>query len=104
MDLVLDVYAVTKRFPSEERFGLAAQMRRAAVSIPANIAEGNARDSTAEYRHFLSIARGSVAELDTEFAIAERLGYVDGELTAQPREYIDRISRLLTNLRRSLRR
>jgi len=77
MDLVEMVYQVTKSFPKEELYGLTNQIRRAVVSIPSNIAEGHARHSTAEYRNFLSIARGSLAEVETQLLIAERLKYIE---------------------------
>ncbi|KPN17488.1 four helix bundle protein [Xanthomonas sp. Mitacek01] len=75
MDLVALVYRLTSVFPAEERYRLSAQMRRAAVSVPSNIAEGAARRSNAELIHFLSIARGSLAELDTQILLADRLGF-----------------------------
>jgi four helix bundle protein len=77
MDLVELVYQATKAFPREELYGLTNQLRRAAVSVPSNIAEGQARNSTAEFRHFLSIARGSLAEVDTQLHIAHRLRYIE---------------------------
>lgn len=76
MDLVEMVYAVTKLFPKEELYGLTSQLRRAAVSVPSNIAEGQARNSTAEFKNFLSISRGSLAEVETQLLIAERLRYL----------------------------
>ena len=76
MDLVQLVYQATKQFPKEELYGLTNQLRRAAVSVPSNIAEGQARKSTAEFRNFLSIARGSLAEVETQLIIAERLNYI----------------------------
>ncbi|WP_132000150.1 four helix bundle protein [Dokdonella fugitiva] len=78
MSLVELVYRLSRSFPDSERFGLVSQARRSAVSIPSNIAEGAARRSTAEYLRFLSIARGSLSELDTQIQIATRLGYIEG--------------------------
>ena len=76
MTLVKTVYLATQSFPDTERYGLTAQIRRSAVSIPSNIAEGQARDSSAEFHRFLSIAYGSLAELETQMLIAESLGYI----------------------------
>jgi four helix bundle protein len=75
MSLVEEVYRVSRGFPPEERYGLQAQVRRAAVSVPSNIAEGAARHSRAELLRFLAIARGSLSELDTQLQIAIRLGF-----------------------------
>jgi four helix bundle protein len=100
MALVEAIYRLTEDFPSTERFGLTMQLRRSAVSVPSNIAEGVARRSTAEYLRFLSIARGSLSELDTQMQIAERL-----ELTtpdAATVELIDRTFARLNALIRSL--
>ena len=74
MHLVEEVYQLTSRFPADERFGLVAQLRRAAVSIPSNIAEGQARKSTREFVQFISLAEGSLAEVDTQLLLSERLG------------------------------
>ena len=75
MRLAENVYALTANFPDVERFGLIGQMRRAAVSVPSNIAEGAARGGNKEFIHFLHIARGSLSELDTQLLLAKRLGF-----------------------------
>jgi four helix bundle protein len=76
MELVTEIYAVTKAFPQDERYGLTNQLRRAAVSVPSNIAEGQARFSRKEFHHFLSHARGSLVEIETQLMIAQNLGYL----------------------------
>ena len=77
MDLVEDVYKRTKGFPREELYGLTSQLRRAVVSVPSNIAEGQGRNSTKEFLHHLSIAYGSLCEVGTQILIAHRLGYLE---------------------------
>lgn len=76
IDLVIDIYGLTKTFPREELFGIISQMRRAAVYVPSNIAEGRNRATRKEYRHFLLIAYGSANELETQLLISTRLGYI----------------------------
>ncbi len=76
MRLVTQIYETTQRFPSEERYGLSNQLRRAAVSVPSNIAEGQARFSQKEFHHFLSQARGSLVEIETQLLIAKDLEYL----------------------------
>ena len=77
MELVTEVYRATQKLPKEELFGLMSQIRRAAISIPSNIAEGKGRLSKGEFRHFLGNARGSLAELETQILIAQNLHYFD---------------------------
>ena len=104
VELVLAVYKKSDRFPKEERFGLTSQIRRAAVSIPANIAEGAGRRSTKEFAHFLSNSQGSASELETELIIAHRLGYLDETTCAQLISELERSGRLITGLSRHLSR
>ncbi|MDD5195932.1 MAG: four helix bundle protein [Candidatus Omnitrophica bacterium] len=101
--LVKKIYIATKDFPKEELYGLINQMRRAAVSIPSNIAEGKTRQSINEYIQFLYIALGSVAELETQTAIAKELGYIDTSTENGLLTEIDSIARMSRNLIKSLR-
>jgi four helix bundle protein len=77
MDFVTEVYRVTRAFPKEEMYGVTSQLRRAAVSIPSNIAEGQGRQTTGEFRQFLGHARGSLLETETQILLSERLDYLD---------------------------
>jgi len=96
--LVKDIYAFTENFPREETYGLIRQMRRSAVSIPSNIAEGFRRRHNAEYRQFLYISLGSCAELETQVTIAEKLGYITQDVESGLLENLDHICRMTTNL------
>ena len=96
------VYESTKEFPEEEKFGLVSQMRRAAVSIPCNIAEGAARQGKKEFKNFLSIAQGSLSELDTQLELAVLLGYLSDEEMNEITEQLMRIDMMLSGLIRSL--
>lgn len=97
------VYSLTKQFPKEELYGMTSQVRRAAISVPANIAEGNARDSTKEYLRFLAIAVGSLAEVETYLELALRLNYSSREQITTLSELIAQERRMLRGLQRSLR-
>ena len=102
MSLVEDVYKLTLRFPTDERFGLVAQIRRAAVSIPSNIAEGQARKSTREFVQFISHAEGSLAEVDTQLTLGTRLGFCKTEEVAGIFSRIEEIRKMLMSLRSRL--
>ncbi|MGD0140665.1 MAG: four helix bundle protein [Tepidisphaeraceae bacterium] len=103
MDLVIEVYQVTRDFPNRERFGLTDQLRRAAVSIPSNIAEGQGRRLRKQFASYLRTARGSLQELETQMLIAERLGYARSEKTSPILTRAEEVSRLLSGLLRSLK-
>jgi four helix bundle protein len=104
MDIALAVYKVTKSFPDDERFGLTSQLRRAAVSVPANIAEGHARSSTKEYLRFVSIAIGSLAETATFIELAGRLSYGNTDELRRIYEMTTEERKMLRALQKSLRR
>lgn len=101
MQLVEEVYRLTSTFPRDEQFGLTSQMRRAAVSVPSNIAEGAARNGTKELIHFLGIATGSLSELDTQLELVVRLGYCPAQVPLQAR--LDEVSALMLALIKSLK-
>ena len=101
MLLVKEIYAVSSTFPPQEMYGLTNQMRRSAVSIPANIAEGAARSGDKEYLHFLSIARGSLSELDTHIQIAVMLGYLNE--TSYLQGLLEAVGKLLSGMIRKLK-
>lgn len=103
MELVTEIYRDTKAFPKEELYGLTSQIRRAAVSIPANLAEGAARSGSKEFIQFLHIARGSLSELETLVQIAANLDYLDKAKATGLNSRTERISALLSGLLRSLK-
>ena len=102
MDLAEQCYRMTKVFPAEERYGMTTQIRRAASSVPANIAEGQGRQSTKEFLHFLGIARGSLSELETHLLLSQRVELSTPEAVDQLLELSDRVSRLLSGLCKAL--
>ena len=102
MDIVVQIYDLTRAFPAEEKFGLVAQLRRAAVSIPSNIAEGRSRLGAAELRRFVSIARGSVSEVETQIAVSVALGFIGADEITQLSSELARLSKILFGLWRRL--
>ena len=103
MSFVEQVYRATKDFPSDERFGLTSQLRRAAVSVPSNIAEGQGRRSDKEFHRFLAIALGSLCEVETQLLIAQRLEYIDEDQTTAILDIASEVGRLVGGLQNSLR-
>ena len=104
MALVTEFYRASQEFPREEVFGLMSQTRRAAISIPSNIAEGHARTSKKEFQYFLSNARGSLAQLETHLTIAYQLAYINETAINQLLDRIGEIGRILNGLISSLKR
>ena len=102
MDLANDVYRETEKFSNLEKIGLSAQMRRNAISVPSNIAEGAARQTKKEFRNFLYIAQGSLSELDTQSELARRLNYIDEKTQRSLDERMERIDKTITGLIRHL--
>jgi carbamoyl-phosphate synthase large subunit len=102
MELAKRVYQLTSTFPREERYGLCSQMQRAAVSIPSNIAEGNARTSRKDYARFVSLAAGSAAELQTQLLLSQELEMVDRESVDRCLALCERVSKMLYRLQQSL--
>ena len=103
VSLVCDVYALTARFPREEQYGLTSQLRRAAVSIPCNIAEGYGRETRGEYLNQLSVASGSANELETLCIVSDKLSVADAAKLSSIVEQVDAIQRMLARLRSRLR-
>lgn len=99
MDFVVAVYEATKLFPKEEQFGLISQLRRSAVSVPSNIAEGQGRNSTREFHHFLGNARGSLFEAETQLHIAARLHYIGDKSKSELLKRTSELGRLINGLK-----
>jgi four helix bundle protein len=102
MDLVTAVYRATASFPREEAYGLTSQLRRAAVSVPSNIAEGQGRRGTAEFKHFLRQACGSLMEIETQVLIAERLAFVSSETSDELLSSCAEVGKILNGLMKSM--
>jgi len=102
IEFVVEIYKVTEGFPKDEKFGLTSQIRRASVSIVANVAEGAGRRSAKEFRQFLSHSQGSASEVDTELVIAQRLNYVSAADYKRLADDLDHIGRMITRLSQSL--
>ena len=98
MDLAVRVYQVSTAIPKSELFGLVSQLRRAGTSVPSNIAEGSARKSTKEFIYFLRVARGSMAELETQLLLAQRVGYLPESEVADMQLLIDEVGRILNTV------
>ena len=103
MEFAVQIYKATETFPHEERFGLTSQLRRSAVSIPSNIAEGAARQTKKEFLNSLHISQGSASEVDTELELANRLGFLPDDLHTSLVHTLERIDSLISGLIRSLR-
>jgi four helix bundle protein len=102
MALAKTVYEMTRDFPPDERFGLVAQMRRCSVSIPSNLAEGQARHTTGEFIQFISHAEGSLAELETQLRLSLELGFCSGTKTEDTLGFMEELRKMLNSLRRKL--
>ncbi len=104
MELVVSLYELSQHLPASEQYGLTSQMRRAAVSIPSNIAEGQSRRSNKEFLHHLSIARGSLAELETQLILCVRLNFIQRDQAKQVWRHAELSGKLINGLMRSLER
>ena len=104
VDLVEIIYLLTEKFPKKEIFGITQQIRRASVSVPSNIAEGWARNTPKSFIHFINIARGSLAELETQLIMSKRLKFISTEDESKVFELIDVISKMLNSLNSKLKK
>jgi four helix bundle protein len=103
IDMVVDIYKLTGKFPRNESFGLASQIQRAMVSIPSNIAEGHARGTSREFHHYLSITLGSTAELETQLIIAAKLDYLELTTADEMLERVDKLGKMIRALQKSVK-
>ena len=102
MEMAEEIYRLSAGFPKHEVYGLTSQLQRAAISIPSNIAEGQARNSNKEFFHFLGIARGSLAELETQIMLAQRLGYMSAGTASLALEKAEEIGKMLKGLQKTV--
>ncbi len=102
IELVVKIYEVTEKFPKKEDFGIITQLRRAAVSVPSNIAEGLTRKTNKDKLHFLNVAQSSLSEIDTQLEISVRLGYLDGGAFESIESGLTEIQMMLSGLSRSI--
>ena len=102
IDFVIDIYKLTNKFPKEEMYGLSSQMRRAAISIPSNIAEGRTRHTDKEFARFLFIAQGSRAELETHIIICEKLNYIKNDELVDYMNKLEEIGKMITSLKKKI--
>ncbi|SKB81872.1 four helix bundle protein [Daejeonella lutea] len=103
IDLTTEIYSITREFPADEKYSLTSQIRRAAVSIPSNIAEGAGRKSNKEFKNFLSISTGSIFELETQIIIAHRLNFIDQLIMSEIIFKISEIQKMLFGLEQSIK-
>ena len=102
MRLAIEVYHLSAQLPKHETYGLTSQIQRSAVSVPSNIAEGHGRNSNKEFHHFLGVALGSLAELETQLILAQQVGYLTEELINPVLQISDEIGKMLKGLQKSL--
>jgi four helix bundle protein len=103
VDLAVKIYGITKAFPKEELYGLTSQLRRSAISIPSNIAEGAGRNTKKDFNNFLGISNGSSCELDTQLIIVQRINFIDASVVQSLQQEITEIQKMNWSLKRSLK-